>query len=69
MFASASFSHTIVIIVCDTVEMIKQFPERVENSSLSFQGDVVYIGVMECVIQWNVVTDAVVRLEGYSGLK
>ena len=49
----------------DTVEMIKQFPEGVDCESLAFHGDVVYIGSYECVIQWNVVTDAVVRLEGY----
>ena len=51
-----------------TVEMIKQFPENDTCCSLSFHGDVVYIGSRRCVIQWNVVTDAVVRLKGYPGL-
>jgi outer membrane protein assembly factor BamB len=52
----------------DAVEMIKQFPERVSCFSLSFHGDSVYIGILRFVVQWNVVTDAVVRLEGYQGL-
>ncbi len=51
-----------------TVEMIKQFPEREFCYSLSFHGDVAYNGSYEYVIQWNIVTDAVVRLEGYPGL-
>ncbi len=50
----------------NTVEMIKQFPEDVICRSLSIHGDVVFIGGIECIIQWNVVTDAVVRLEAYS---
>jgi hypothetical protein len=50
------------------VEMIKQFPENAHCSSLSFHGDVVYIGLDLCVIQWNIVTDAVVRLDGSNGL-
>ncbi len=48
--------------------MIKQFPEDLSSCFLAFHGDVVYIGSLKCVIQWNVVTDAVVRLEGYPGL-
>jgi hypothetical protein len=48
--------------------MIKQFPAIVVCISLTFRGDVVYIGSDACVIQWNVVTDAVVRLVGYAGL-
>ncbi len=50
------------------VEMIKQFPDDVDCSSLSFHGDVVYIGSWRCVIQWNVVTNTIVRLEGHPGL-
>ena len=53
------------MMVYDAVEMIKQFPERAYCYSLSFHGDVVYIESYRCVIQWNVVTDAVARLEGY----
>jgi hypothetical protein len=50
---------------CALVEMIKQLPEEdVDCNSLSFHGDNVYIGTYEC-IKWNVVTDTVVRLEGY----
>ncbi len=52
----------------DTVEMIKQFEKDVVCCSLSFHGDAVYIGCYMRVIQWTVVTDAVVRLEGYPGL-
>ncbi len=52
----------------DPVEMIKQSPENVTYLSLSFHGDVAYIGSYKYTIQWNVVTDAVVRLEGYPGL-
>ena len=52
----------------DTVEMIKQFPERDTSPSLSFHGDVAYIGDIQCAIQWNVDSDAVVKLEGYPGL-
>ncbi len=53
---------------CDTVEMFKQCPEYAGCSALSFQGDAVYIGSKGDLVQWNVVTDAVVRLKGYSGL-
>ncbi len=51
------------------VEMIKQIPEPGFRFSLSIHGNVVYI-VSFCkrVIQWNVVTDSVVMLEGYTGL-
>ena len=42
-----------------------QFPEDIGCGSLSFHGDVVYIGAIDGAIQWNVDTDAVVRLEGY----
>jgi hypothetical protein len=52
----------------DTVEMIKQFPEYVNCRSLLFHGDVAHIGSGRCVIEWNVVTNAVVRLEEYPGL-
>jgi hypothetical protein len=53
----------------DTVEMIKQFPDvDVHCMSLSFHGDVVYIGSSGFVIQWNVVTDTVVKLDGFPGL-
>ncbi len=54
----------------DIVEMIKQFTdERVEYYAFSFHGDVVYVGINACVIQWNMVTDAVGRFGGYpSGL-
>ena len=49
--------------------MIKQFPnDDTFCLSLSVHGDAVYIGSDFCVIQWNVVTDAVVKLEGYSCL-
>ncbi len=52
-----------------TVEMIKQFADDdVSCHSLSFHGDGVYFGSYCCVIQWNVVTDAVLMLEGYPGL-
>jgi hypothetical protein len=50
----------------DTVEMIKQFlGGPVDCSSMLFHADAVYIGIRGCVIQWNIVTDSVVRLEGY----
>jgi hypothetical protein len=52
----------------DTVEMIKQYPKGVGCYSFSFCGNIVYIGSDGRVIQWNVVTDAVVRLDGYPGL-
>jgi hypothetical protein len=52
----------------DAVEMIKQFSSRVYCYSLLLSGNVVYIGSNESVIQWNMVTDTVVRLEGYPGL-
>ncbi len=51
-----------------TVAMIKRFSKPVVCVSLSFNGDAVYIGDSKCIIQWNVVTDEVVRLEGYPGL-
>ena len=57
------------MISSDTVEMIKQFHEdNAYYSSLLFHGDAVYIGSDSFVIRWNVVTDAVLRLEGYPGL-
>ncbi len=50
----------------DTVAVIDQLPDKdIDCVSLSFYGDVVYVGSNRCVIQWNVVTDAVARLEGY----
>jgi hypothetical protein len=52
----------------DAVEMIKQFPERYICRALSFHGDDVYIASSVCVIQWNVVIDTIIRLEGYSSL-
>ncbi len=53
----------------DTVAMIKQLPDKdVYCASLSFHGDVVYIGSFECIIQWNVGTDIVVSLKGYPRL-
>ena len=51
------------------VEMIKQFPEGyVYCEFLSFHGNIVYIGSFMRITQWDVATDAVVRLEGYPGL-
>jgi hypothetical protein len=50
------------------VEKIKQLPERVYCFPLAFHGNAVYSGGKECVIQWNVVTNAVARLTGHSGL-
>ena len=52
----------------DLVEAIKQFHEDIRCCSLSFHGDVVYIGSDRRIIQWNVVTDAVVSFDGYDGL-
>ncbi len=49
----------------DVVEMIKQFPENVPCWSLAFHSDVVYIGSTGAVIKWNVVSDKVLRLQGY----
>ena len=49
----------------DTVEMIKQYPQEVGCSSLSFHGDDVYIGSYSRIFQWNVTTDTVATLEGY----
>ena len=56
------------MVVCDTVELIKQRAEQVESRALSFHGDVVFIGTDCRVIQWNVFNDAVMRLDGYTGL-
>ncbi len=52
------------------VELIKQLPNEPHFNcfSPSFHGDVVYIGSYMHIIQWNVVTDSVVRLEGYPSL-
>ena len=51
------------------VEMIKQFlDESFGSVSLLFHGDVVYIGSYQRIIQWNLVTDSVVKLDGYSSL-
>ncbi len=41
---------------------------RADCLTLSFHGDVVYIGGDKCVVHWNVVTNVVQRLEGYPGL-
>ena len=54
--------------------MIKQFPDDLFKQavlfcdSLSFHGDVIYIGGKVCVTQYNVVTESVARLEGYTRL-
>jgi hypothetical protein len=62
------FKMLLLMMVIDTVEMIKQFPVEVAFcGSLSFHGDAVYIGNSGCVIRWNVATDAVVRLWGFRG--
>ncbi len=61
-------SSLLLMMSFGAVGMIKQFPERVNCFSLSFHGDVVFIGSYECVIQWNVITDTVARLEGYPSL-
>jgi hypothetical protein len=61
------YGFYIFVMSFDTVEMIKQFPERISCSSLSFHGDVVYIASNRCVVQWNVVTDTIVPLKGYPG--
>ncbi len=50
----------------DIVEMVKQFPDDVNCFALTIYDDVVYFGGYSCVIQWNVVTDSVVRLDGYA---
>jgi hypothetical protein len=50
------------------VGMIKQLPEGAYCGSLSFHGDDIYIGSIDCVIQWNLVTDTALELEGYTGL-
>ena len=53
----------------DIVEMIKQFPDpRVDCYALSFKGDIVYIGGVRFVTQWNLDTDYCVKLEGYTSL-
>ena len=52
----------------DIVERIKQFPDYMRGHALSFLGDVVYIGGHQHIAQWNVVTDTVVKLEGYDGM-
>ncbi len=52
----------------ETVACIKQIPQRVFCNAFSFHGDVVYIASYRYVIQWNMVTDAIVKLVGYSGL-
>ncbi len=68
MFVDAA-SMLLFMMSFDIVAMVKQFPiESVICCSLAFHGDVVYIGSDECIIQWNVVTDAVVRLKGHPGL-
>ncbi len=66
MFAGVALM-LLVLIINDTVKMIKQFPQSVHHS-LAFHGDVVYIGSWLHIIQWNVATDAVVRLEGFPSL-
>ncbi len=49
--------------------MLKEFfEEGVGCFSLLFHGDVAHIGSHICIIQWNAVTDAVVKLEGHIGL-
>ncbi len=67
MFAGVALM-VLFLMGSGTVEMIKQFPEDAARFYLSFHGDVVYIGGYHRVIQWNVVTDAVVRFEGYPSM-
>ncbi len=67
MFVCISFLY-FLIMSYDTVEMIKEFPQRIACRSLSAQGDVVYIASLNCIIQWNVVSDAAMSLDGYHGL-
>ena len=59
------YLNVIIMMRYNAVEMIKQFPERVDCRSLAFHGDVIYIGSINSIIQWSVGTDAVVRLEEY----
>ncbi len=62
-------SYCFYMISYDTVEMIKQYREKnVRCWSLSLHGDVVYIGGHRFIVQWNALTDTIVRLEGYPGL-
>ncbi len=67
MFVGVAFI-LLLVISYDAVEMIQEFPGRAECESLSFHGDVVYVGSYGRIMQWNVVTDAVVRLGGYASL-
>ncbi len=67
MFVDIAFMF-VFLMSYDTVGMIKQFPERIHCNALSFLGDVVYIGGYARIVQWNIVTDSVLRLEGYPGL-
>jgi hypothetical protein len=67
MFVCVAFM-LLLIMSSHAVKMIKHFSGDGICRSLSFYGDVVYIENNECVVQWNVVTDAVVRLEEYDSL-
>jgi hypothetical protein len=51
----------------DAVELLKECPEDVFGVSLAFHGDFVYIGCCNHVLQWNIVTDSIVRLDGFYG--
>ena len=69
MFVGVAFTTYLFMMSYVTVEMIKQFPDKIIGChSLSFHGDVVYIGSLRVILQWNVVTNLVVRLNGSSGL-
>jgi hypothetical protein len=67
MFVVVDFLFSLMIF--DTVQMIKKFPyEDLFCESLCFNGDVGYIECNTCIIQWNVITDAIAILDGYPGL-
>ncbi len=68
MFAERNEVYVIFKASCVSVEMVKKFPECVICTSLLFHSDVVYIGSGGFVIQWKLVSDANLRLEGYPGL-
>ncbi len=54
------------IMFFDTVEMINKFPEDANFYCVSLHGDFVYIGSDNCIL-WNVITNAIVRLDAYPG--
>ena len=51
----------------DTVEMIKHFPENLSCNGLGIHSAAVYIVSHARIVQWNVATDVVVKLDGYPG--